>query len=111
MDIEMLKYGRHFRLPSGIKIISTRTGDEYESVKPLIKHDDIVFDTVEYMGSTIILRGTPTHDDIRTAAAITARYSKGCIYENVLVKYTADSVEQYIQVRPVRDEEVVNYLL
>lgn len=112
-DIEMLKVGRHFRLSPDVKVISTRNAEEYEAIRPLIKEGNLVFDTVDYSGSTIILQGTPSDEEITMAAAITARYSKGSGLDTVKVKYRLhnDKEQHIINVRPVKDEEIVRYML
>lgn len=111
-DIEILKLGRHFRLPSGVKIISTRDVKEYEPVRRLIRQGDMVFNTAKHSGSTIILRGNPTDDDIMMAAAIAARYSKGSSLDRVPVRYGAhNGRQQQIFVQPVKDGDVEKYML
>lgn len=111
-DIELLKLGRHFRLPSGVKVISTRTAEEYKSIKPYIRDNDIVFDAVDYSGSTIILRGSPSPGDISMAAGIAARYSKGALLYSVKVKYRVkDGMDQFLDIKPLRDDEIVEYML
>jgi hypothetical protein len=112
-DIEILKIGRHFRLSSEVKAISTRDVSEYERIKPLIKDKDFVFDTVDYGGSTIILQGTPKDEEINMAAAITGRYSKGSALESVKVKYRMhnDNNEYIVDVKPANDKSMEKYML
>lgn len=113
LDIEILKIGRHFRLSPGIKVISTRNEDEINLIKPLIKENDIVFDTSDYNGSTIVLKGTPEEDDIRFAAAITARYSKGREFKMVSVKYESKDgkYQGLVNVKPAEDKDIEGLLL
>lgn len=111
-DIEILRFGRHFRLPSGAKVISTRDSREYEAIKTLIKDNDMIFDTVEFSGSIIILRDFHSEEDVSFAAAVAARYSKGAAQDKVLVKYkTGSSGEMFINVKPLKDEDIVQYML
>lgn len=112
-EIEILRYGRHFRINDRVKIISTRDSEEGKSVKPLINNNDYVFDTLTFTGSTIILKGVPDEKDIYTAAAVTGRYSKGKGENLVKVKYKRQGDEEYniIEVKPMQDAELNNYLL
>lgn len=112
-EIELLKYGRHFRLESGVKVVSTRDAEEANWVKPLINNDDYIFDTIDYPGSTIILKGSPNEKDIYFAASATGRYSKGRNEDIVRVKYKRLADEEYntIEAKPASEEELNSYLL
>lgn len=112
-EIEILRYGRHFRINDRIKVISTRDAEEAKAIKPLINNEDYVFDTVDFPGSTIILKGNPNENDIYTAAAITARYSKGKDEEIVRVRYKKLKDEEYniVEVKAMQDADLNGYLL
>ncbi|TDT62351.1 tRNA 4-thiouridine(8) synthase ThiI [Fonticella tunisiensis] len=112
-DVEMLNYGRHFRINRDVKIISARDEREGKVITPLIKKDDYIFNTIDFKGSTVILRGNPSYDDIILAAAIAGRYSKGRDEKEVRVKYKKQQDKEYniIEVSPARDEEITMYLL
>lgn len=116
-DVKLLNLGRHFRLTDKIKAISTRTEEEYKSLKELLTDDMWVFDTAEHKGSTIALIVTPGYvpnrDEIALSAAIAARYSKGKNEDQVLVKYKKqiDTEYGYIKVKPADDEELKEYML
>lgn len=73
-DIEILKYGRHFRIGES-KIIVGRNEAENNALEKLKYDDDFVFE-VKGAGSPItILQGEKTEEAIRKAAELTARYS------------------------------------
>lgn len=112
-DVEILNYGRHFRIRDGIKIISTRDQEEGKAIAPLIKKDDYIFEPLNYSGSTIILQGEPSNDDIRVAAEICARYSKERDEKQASVKYRRASDKSYntIEVEPAKDSEIDRYLI
>ncbi len=116
-DIELLKLGRHFRLSPASKAVSTRTFDEYTVLKDLIKEDYITFDTTEHHGSTVVLISNngqnPTEEDKKIAAGIAGRYSKGREIEKVVVKYKKGSETEYsfLEIKPMTDEEIKQYLL
>lgn len=116
-DIELLKIGRHFRLSPETKAVSTRNQEEYALLNDLLKKDYVVFNTAEFNGSTVVI--VPSDPavvplkDIETAAAITARYSKGKDQEEVLVKYKKSSEAEYGQIyaKPIMDEQAQKLLL
>ncbi|MCX7694256.1 MAG: tRNA 4-thiouridine(8) synthase ThiI [Caloramator sp.] len=112
-DIDILNIGRHFRINENVKIISTRTQDEFKQLKTMIKEGDYIFDTLDVTGSTVVLRGTPTEEDIIFAARIAARYSKAREEKNVRVKYRIYNENKYniLTVEPALDEEISKYMV
>ncbi|CDF57242.1 DUF814 domain-containing protein [Thermobrachium celere] len=112
-DVDILNIGRHFRINENVKIISTRTQDEFKMLKPMIKEGDYVFDTLDVHGSTVVLRGNPREEDIVLAARIAARYSKAREEKNVRVKYRIYNQNKYniLTVEPAKDEEISKYMI
>jgi hypothetical protein len=75
-EIELLKYGRHFRLDSGAKVVVGRNEAENKRLEQLAREDDVLCKPVEVMGPVAILRSKKkTKKDIEIAARIAARYS------------------------------------
>lgn len=107
-DVEILNYGRHFRVNENVKVISTRDEEELKMIELLIKKDDIVFDALDYNGSKVILEGNPGDEDIKLAAKIAARYSKGKDKKEVDVKFKKAKDDKYniLKVSPAKDEEI-----
>ena len=77
-DLELLRVGRHFRLPSGAKVVSGRDELENLILEKLARGDDYLFQASARPGSLILLRksGEVSPEDRATAAAICVRYSK-----------------------------------
>jgi tRNA U34 2-thiouridine synthase MnmA/TrmU len=76
--IPLLRFGRHFRLEDGAKVVVGRNEQENARLEELKLEDDIVCRPVEVMGPVVILRAAETTDsDIDAAARICARYSDG----------------------------------
>ncbi|NEZ47408.1 DUF814 domain-containing protein [Clostridium niameyense] len=107
-EIELLKYGRHFRVSDNAKIISTRTKEECDDIKGLLRHDDYIFLAKDYKGSMVIIVGDPGMEDIEAAAKITARYSKGKDEKIVTVKYGKFNTpsNNSIQVEPPTEDYI-----
>lgn len=112
-DILLLKFGRHFRSSEYSKIISTRTEEECSEIYNLLNENDLVFMPENFKGSTIIVIGTPSEEDIDIASKICARYSKSANNSIVSIKYGNFSYElnKKIQVISVMDDEIQKYIL
>lgn len=77
-DIELLRFGRHFRLESGAKVIVGRNEKENKAIEGLAQPEDVILRPTEIMGPVAILRSAKkTKKDTDIAARITARYSDG----------------------------------
>jgi hypothetical protein len=76
--LRLLSLGRHFRLPSGSRVVSGRDERENNLLEKAAGKHDCLLQTVDSPGSLVLLKCGPNPDenDIITAAAIAARYSK-----------------------------------
>ncbi|HAG42411.1 MAG TPA: tRNA 4-thiouridine(8) synthase ThiI [Clostridium sp.] len=112
-ELELLKIGRHFRIGTNSKIISTRTAEEAEIIKNLLIKNDTIFLAADFKGSMVVIIGEPTEDDIELAAKATARYSKGKDEEFVTVKYGkyGKPSNNIIKVKTVNDNELEKYII
>jgi tRNA U34 2-thiouridine synthase MnmA/TrmU len=73
-DIELLKWGRHFRLPGGDKLIVGRNQRENEALENLVGFLDVVFTVIGVPGPTVV-KPEGSRGDLELAAAITLSYS------------------------------------
>lgn len=74
--IQRLKYGRHFRLPSGAKVIVGRHEADNAVLESLISPSELLFTCAEAVeGPVTILSNSKSATDIRVAASLTLRYS------------------------------------
>jgi tRNA-uridine 2-sulfurtransferase len=75
-EIEPLKYGRHFRLDSGAKVVVGRNEQENKRIEELAATDDVLCRPTEVMGPVAVLRSKKTtKKDTEIAARICARYT------------------------------------
>jgi tRNA U34 2-thiouridine synthase MnmA/TrmU len=74
-ELELLKWGRHFRLPSRAKAIVGRTHKENEAMAALTAPGDLVFKVKTFPGPTVLVPGGGGESDAETAAALAAAYS------------------------------------
>lgn len=100
-EIELLKHGRHFRLPSGAKVIVGRNEEENKILQKLIGNEDLAINPVKLMGPFVILKNYRDNHDIEIAAGIGARYCDG---SNDLVEVKCG--RKKIKVKPLTPEQI-----
>jgi hypothetical protein len=94
-DVNLLRVGRHFRLSPGVKVVVGRNEGENRRLQHLVRRGDFLFEVKGCGSPMTLLRGDAGSDDghpteeVRLAAAITARYSDAS-GEQVHVHYGAD---------------------
>jgi tRNA U34 2-thiouridine synthase MnmA/TrmU len=74
-DVELLKWGRHFRLSENAKIVVGRNQKENEVISSLRKEADTMFRVDSFPGPTVLATGNLSMEGIELAAAITVAYS------------------------------------
>lgn len=112
-DIELLRFGRHFRVSQNAKVISTRTGAEAKDIKQYLTEDDIAFLVKDFSGSMVVIVGDPSKEDVVFAAKVAGRYSKGKDEENLKVIYGnySKAYNNDIEVKPATDDELKEYMI
>lgn len=73
-DVELLKWGRHFRLPGGDKLVVGRNERENQALLWLSQPDDFIFSVEQIPGPIALMTGKGLHDQA-LAASITVSYS------------------------------------
>ncbi len=109
-DLNLLRVGRHFRLPSGAKVIVGRNESENDQIELLASEgDSLMF--VESAGSPLVMVEAGALDgDIVTAAALCARYSDAKTQPVVEVTIRQGSVQRTMDVTPA-GEDIVGSLM
>jgi tRNA U34 2-thiouridine synthase MnmA/TrmU len=107
-DIELLKFGRHFRISRTAKLIVGRDKEENESLTKLAKEGDFLFWPIEIKGPIGVGRGIFEGDDIDRVARIIARYSDGRLNTKITVsnQILPDGKESLITAVPLSDMEL-----
>ncbi|MGQ9708748.1 MAG: hypothetical protein ACUVUR_07755 [bacterium] len=105
-EIEILHYGRHFRLPSKAKVVVGRNGLENQTLEKLALPDDVVCKPTETVGPVVLLRTKRrTKKDIDISARICARYCDNP--SGKAVKIICQ--EKIFSVKPYSDEELAEW--
>jgi tRNA-specific 2-thiouridylase len=74
-DLELLKWGRHFRLPGGPKVVVGRTHKENEAIGGLLTSGDLVLRVQGYPGPLVLVPGATNLEGVAEAAVLAASYS------------------------------------
>ena len=74
-DVNLLKVGRHFRLSPGVRAAVGRDEGENRRLQHLARRGDLLFEVQGWGSPVTLLRGEAGEEEMRIAAAITARYS------------------------------------
>jgi tRNA-uridine 2-sulfurtransferase len=101
-EVELLKYGRHFRLDSGAKVVVGRNEAENKRLEELARADDVLCKPGEVMGPVAILRShKKTKKDTEITARICARYSDAPAGKSLKLSCAGKGVS----VKPYKDED------
>lgn len=112
-DLYLLKVGRHFRLPSQVKVVVGRNKEENNDIKELVFQDDLLLQVLEYPGPMTLIRGNAEDEDLKLAASLTVRYSDGKDKTGVQVKVNKLTGEEQILdgVLPLSQEKIDEFLI
>jgi predicted ribosome quality control (RQC) complex YloA/Tae2 family protein len=80
-DLELLKWGRHFRLPGGAKVVVGRTHKENEAISRLLESHDLALRVQGYPGPLVLVSGASDRNEMEEAGLLAASYSdapEGC---------------------------------
>lgn len=106
-QVELLKYGRHFRLAPNAKLIVGRTEGDNENI--LRRHDgrtDVVLNLQDHPGPVGLIPGGADSQIILRAAAVCVGYSKAPKLTPVAVVVKQPAGEEVIQAIAVMPEDV-----
>lgn len=99
-DLVLFSVGRHFRLPSGIKLIVARNEGEVNFLKGFKNRYSYAY-RKDGKGTFALIKGTPTEEEKSLIADIVARYSKN---EECPVVLVIDGQTLELMGKPIDDE-------
>jgi len=102
-EVRLLKYGRHFRLPDGTKIIVGRDEAENEILERL-GGDYVKYQVENLLGPVTLAPSGLTEETAGLVAAITARYSQGREKPTLVIRRIENGREDLLEVEPAKDE-------
>ena len=99
-DLILFAVGRHFRLPSGTKVIVARNEGEVNFLKGFAGRYSHAY-RLDRPGTFALIKGSPAEEELQTIADIIARYSKR---EQSQIYMKVDGRELILEGRPIDDE-------
>jgi hypothetical protein len=84
-ELELLKWGRHFRLPGGAKAVVGRTQRDNEAIEALQSPGDALLKVDHYPGPLVLVCGADADADLAEAAGLAAAYSDAPVAAPVTV--------------------------
>ena len=111
-SIELLKYGRHFRLSPTTKVVIGRNESENNEIENLKQGGDLLLVLADIPGPTGLLSGNTNIDLVTLAGRILKRYSHACeLPETTLIVKTSNGEDkQRITIEENISEEVIGKL-
>ena len=85
-DIQLLKYGRHVRLPSGAKVIVGRNEEENKMLLQCMNPEDIALEVIGTGSPITLIKKHKGEGDLRQATKLCIRYSDAKEKEKVSLK-------------------------
>ena len=75
-DARLLLHGRHFRLPSGTKVVVGRNEGENDAIERAFREGDVLLVPKEVPGPSVLCRGSTASGDVALAAGLLASHTK-----------------------------------
>jgi len=89
-DIELLKWGRHFRISEKTKIVVGRNQKENEMISSLRREGDTILIVESFPGPTVLVKGDLSSEETELVASITVSYSDAAVDQPVAVRLLRD---------------------
>jgi tRNA U34 2-thiouridine synthase MnmA/TrmU len=107
-DLNLLRAGRHFRLDDRTKIIVGRNEQDNKLLLSFKRPHHIQLEALGVGSPVTLLVGDPTEENLRKAAAITARYTSARHQPQVEVTVmNGNAAPQKLLVKPAGDDELL----
>ncbi|MEA3489625.1 MAG: tRNA 4-thiouridine(8) synthase ThiI [Candidatus Omnitrophota bacterium] len=106
-NVDLLKYGRHFRLDEETKAVVGRDERDNTGIMALKKEDDVMLRLKGLPGPYVLLRGRPGPGNIAKAAALVVSHSKFREKKKIPVEFwKARNDKKIIETGPITREEI-----
>jgi len=112
LEVEALKFGRHFRLPAGLKLIVARDDSDSEKMLSVLAGKYWIITTSEIPGPWAALDRKPSQDELVEVAGIVAGYSKARLSEAVAIEVVSpEGTKISLSVHPLDKRDYSRFLL
>ncbi len=109
-DYELLKYGRHFRVPEAGKIIVGRNQSDNEALRGLVAEDDLVFLMADFPGPFVLAPGG-NEASMGPAASLCVRYSDAPADKEARVTCRRGGQSSILTARTVSPDESERWMI
>jgi tRNA U34 2-thiouridine synthase MnmA/TrmU len=110
-DVELLKYGRHLRLPQGSRLVVGRIHADNVRLRELARPEDIIMKVNEVPGPTALLPGRASLAEVEAAAAVVAAYSDAVTGTEATITVSVDQTTRIMTVVVKPKEEYREMLI
>lgn len=110
-EIELLKFGRHFRIESGTKLIVGRNKIENQAIRSLSNEKDVILSLVSIPGPTVLVLGDLSSNDEQLAASMTVSYSDAENGNLAEVCLRTKEMDRILEARGRDKEELRRYMI
>lgn len=104
IDVDLLKYGRHFRF-NGIKLIVGRDKEENEALRELWTPPYVFAHTSDFKGPSAMIKGRIDDDNIGIMGNIISHYGKNKTFPFTLECFDGGMIRHKISKMPINIEE------
>jgi tRNA-uridine 2-sulfurtransferase len=110
-DLDLLTWGRHFRVTPDLKVIVGRDQRDNEALETLVRPGDVVLQAELYPGPLVLIPQAPAEVDLTLAATLCASYSAAPLGAMVAVLVEGRPAEKVILGRREPREIFQEFLL
>lgn len=112
-EVEILKWGRHFRLPGGLLLAVGRNRSDNEKLEKLVALEDAVMRVADYPGplAVAIKASNARKEDLMAAAGILMAYSDAPATGEAKVLVNLQGKESMLRRSPLAREVIQEYLI
>jgi hypothetical protein len=104
----LFSVGRHFRLSPSVKIVVGRREAENLYLERAWRGEWLAF-PLDVPGPTVLVQGEPTDEDLRLAAAFSARYSDAKNLSSVRIAVRREDKERIFDAAPAAEDLIERY--
>jgi hypothetical protein len=110
-DIELLKYGRQFRINETAKVIVGRNSYDNDAIKKLSDEEDIIITMPQFPGPTTLVPGGGDDSTILCAASLCALYSDAPKDKHVVAHCRKGETSKSVTIRAAQREDAQRWMI